>query len=177
MTISRMGRMFGAVAILAAVGVLPAKVLAAGPTIQKISFVSQPYPAPYFSAVCGFPVTAQDVVNINILTYPDGTIKVTPAGPNTHTLSTAYGTLTARFSGINVSTPNPDGTITFFGTGPGFFITVPGVGPAFGGTGMSLGVFDPNTGTFTLLRSAGPSFSNIAAICTYLGPPGYQFPG
>jgi hypothetical protein len=161
--------------VLALATLLPTRALAAGPTVQRISY-TQTGPAPVLSATCGFTVMRTDVVNINISTYPDGTILSAPAGPNTRTFFTVYGSFTARFAGINLDKTNPDGTITVVETGPSLLGTVPRDGIVSGFSGADLGILDPATGTFTPIADSLTSFWNYPVVCTFLGPPGYQFP-
>ena len=176
MMISRLGQTGAAVAILAVAALLPTRALADGPTVRLISYTVTGK-APTVSATCGFTVMRTDVVNWNMFTWPDGRMLTAPAGLNTRTFFTAYGSFTTRFAGVDMSAPNPDGTITVLGTGPTLLGTIPSDGIISGVNGAELGTYDPATGTFTPIADSLQSFWNYPAVCTFLGPPGYQFPG
>jgi hypothetical protein len=179
MWISRIARLVGLAAIIAAMLVIPGRAMAARPSISLLSYVDS-FPNTDLTTACGFTHTTiveTDVINQHIITYVNGTEKAVEAGPNYISYTTPYGTLTGRIAGFGEITQNPDGTLTIIGVGPGNFTTAPGSGPVIGSSGRFVGQFDPATDTFTVLQDVGIRPSNLGAFCTYLGPPGYTFPG
>lgn len=172
MTIVRIARLAGLVAIAVAMAVLPARALAAEPTFTPVQGVFT------FTdtSTCGFPIMGKVVINQKMITYADGTTKSVESGRNYFSYSTAYGTLIGPIAGIGEIIPNPNGTYTIIGTGPSNFVTVPGSGPVMGSAGHFVGLFDSD---FNLISATqvGVTGNNLAAFCTYLGPPGYQYSG
>jgi hypothetical protein len=181
MTLLRVARLVALVALVVAVAAIPEHALADQPSIGlwggngTYTFVNM-----NLTNACGFTgtvITETIVYDQTEIDYANGTQKLVEAGPNYVTYSTPYGTLTGRIAGIGETVQNPDGTLTIIGTGPSNFVTVPGSGLVRGSAGHFVALYDPATGSFTVLQDVGVGADNLPAFCTYLGPPGYQFPG
>ena len=142
---------------------------AAAPSVQKISsdtvFVDD-----ILSAACGFPVSHEEVRNLKIFTYANGTQKYVLAGVNYDVYSGHGGSLSAPQSGRDVYTLSPDGTIlTDVATGNFGMVTVPGTGPVLLGAGKLVTVENLVTNTIVSRTFAGNfRTANFAAFCGYL---------
>jgi len=144
-------------------------VAAAPASVQKIS-INTTFVDDTLSAFCNFPVTRQEVRNLTIFTYADGTQKFVLAGVNYDVYSGPGGSLSAPQSGKDVYTVSPDGTIlTDVATGNFGMVTVPGTGPVLLGAGKLVTVFDLVTQT-VVSRTQNGNFRppNIAAFCSAL---------
>ncbi len=156
------------------------KAFAGAPSQTRISFVF-PHPARFLSGLCGFPIIRTDVVNIDVITYSDGTERIVPDGRNSATFTGPSGaTLSAQTNGPETVIPNPDGTFTVIFDGPNFHLEVPGTGS----------VWTDALGRLVLLMVAPPAphlpvpgslvitvvsetpqnenSPNFGAVCTYL---------
>lgn len=139
---------------------------AASPSVQKIS-IDTVFVDDELSAACGFLVTHEEVRNLKIFTYADGTQKYVLAGVNYDVYSGPGGSLSAPQSGKDVYTVSPDGTIlTDVATGNFGMVTVPGAGPVLLGAGKLVTVFDLVTQT-VVSRTQHGNFRapNYVAFC------------
>ena len=130
-------------------------------------------PEPFFTEICGFPVTVSAKGHFRFTVYfnNDGSVKRFVAHPSfRQTLSSPYGSITTDDRGVDKISMNPDGTFLVFGTG--IHLRVKGEVYAIGLWRL---VFDPVAeelvsqayhGNFDLRQ---PEIDHF--ICERLGPP------
>lgn len=138
------------------------------PSIQRISFDSGQYVAPNLTRACGFTVMREDIVNVTIFTYPDGTEKDVWTGPSYTTWTGPGGSYTADVHGHITITPNPDGTTTVIEVGDNYLLTLPGDGVVRGSAGRQVDVFDQSGNLISATFTGKANYSSFAAQCAYL---------
>jgi hypothetical protein len=131
-------------------------------------------PAPRLTAICGVPVTRNDVRTYTVFTYPDGSMLVVLNGANYTVFTGPGGTVTVHFAGAMKLTPNGDGTYLIEDQGNTGLNTSNGEGPIAGSAGRTvlIGTFDPATlgvTTIELISQTGilPE-TQLAAMCPTL---------
>jgi hypothetical protein len=131
-------------------------------------------PAPVLTAICGVPVTRNDVRTYTVFTYPDGSMLVVLNGINYTAFVGPGGTVTIQFAGSIKLTPNGDGTYLIEDQGNTGLNTSDGEGPIAGSAGRTvlIGTFNPATlgiTTIELISQTGilPE-AQLAAMCPTL---------
>lgn len=131
-------------------------------------------PAPVLAAICGVPVTRNDVRTYTVFTYADGSMLVVLNGANSTVFAGPGGTVTIQFAGSIKLTPNGDGTYLIEDQGNTGLNTSDGEGPIAGSAGRTvlIGTFNPATlgiTTIQLISQTGilPE-TELAAMCPTL---------
>jgi hypothetical protein len=131
-------------------------------------------PAPVLTAICGIPVTRNDVRTYTVFTYEDGSMLVVLNGANFTVFTGAGGSVTVRYAGSIRLTPNGDGTYLIEDQGNTGLNTSIGEGLISGSAGRSVlvGTFSPATlgiTTIEVISQTGVvSETDLAAMCPTL---------
>jgi len=143
------------------------------PVVDHYSF-NVTRPAPVLAAICGVPVTRNDVRTYTVFTYPDGSMLVVLNGANYTAFAGPGGTVTIQFAGSIKLTPNGDGTYLIEDQGNTGLNTSDGEGPIAGSAGRTvlIGRFNPaalGITTIELISQTGilPE-TQLAAMCPAL---------
>src|SRR5829696_2031761 len=143
------------------------------PVVDHYSF-SVTRPAPVLTAICGVPVTRNDVRTYTVFTYADGTMLVVLNGANYTVFAGPGGTVTVHYAGSIKVTPNGDGTYLIEDQGNTGLNTSDGEGPIAGSAGRTvlIGRFNPaalGITTIELISQTGilPE-TQLAAMCPAL---------
>jgi hypothetical protein len=143
------------------------------PVVEHYSF-NVTRPAPVLAAICGVPVTRNDVRTYTVFTYPDGSMLVVLNGANHTVFEGPGGTVTIQYAGSIKLAPNGDGTYLIEDQGNTGLNTSDGEGPIAGSAGRTvlIGTFNPATLGITpieLISQTGIlSETQLAAMCTTL---------
>jgi hypothetical protein len=143
------------------------------PVVDHYSF-NVTRPAPVLAAICGVPVTRNDVRTYTVLTYPDGSMLVVLNGANYTVFTGAGGSVTVRYAGSIRLTPNGDGTYLIEDQGNTGLNTSAGEGPISGSAGRTVlvGRFNPAmlgiTTTDLISQTGIVSETDLAAMCPTL---------
>src|SRR5215204_4455897 len=147
--------------------------LAAEPVVDHYSF-NVTRPAPVVAAICGVPVTRNDVRTYTVFTYPDGSMLVVLNGANYTVFAGPGGSVTIQYAGSIKLTPNADGTYLIEDQGNTGLNTSDGEGPIAGSAGRTvlIGRFNAATlgiTTIELISQTGilPE-TQLAAMCPTL---------
>jgi hypothetical protein len=143
------------------------------PVVDHYSF-NVTRPAPVLAAICGVPVTRNDVRAYTLFTYADGSMLVVLNGANYTVFAGPGGTVTVQYAGSIKLTPNGDGTYLIEDQGNTGLNTSDGEGPIAGSAGRTvlIGTFNPATlgiTTIELISQTGilPE-TQLAAMCPTL---------
>jgi hypothetical protein len=143
------------------------------PVVDHYSF-NVMRPAPVLAAICGVPVTRNDVRTYTVFIYPDASMLVVLNGANYTVFRGAGGSVTVRYGGSIRLTPNGDGTYLIEDQGNTGFNASEGEGPIAGSAGRTvlIGRFNPATlgiTTIELISQTGilPE-TQLAAMCPTL---------
>ena len=146
---------------------------ATAPVVDKYA-LNVTRPAPVLAAICGVPVTRNDVRTYTVFTYPDGSMLVVLNGANYTAFAGPGGTVTVQFAGSIKLTPNGDGTYLIEDQGNTGLNTSAGEGPIAGSAGRTvlIGTFNPTTlgiTTIELISQTGTlPETQLAAMCPTL---------
>jgi hypothetical protein len=131
-------------------------------------------PAPVLAAICGVPVTRNDVRSYTVFTYPDASMLVVLNGANYTVFTGAGGSVAVRYAGAISLTPNGDGTYLIEDEGNTGLNASVGDGPIAGAAGRTVlvGRFIPATlgiTTIELISQTGivPE-TDLTAMCPTL---------
>ncbi len=143
------------------------------PAVDHYSF-DVTRPAPLLTAICGVPVTRNDVRTYTVFTYADGSMLVVLNGANYTVFAGPGGSVTIQYAGSIRLTPNGDGTYLIEDQGNTGLNTSDGAGPIAGSAGRTvlIGKFNPATlgiTTIELISQTGilPE-TQLAAMCPTL---------
>jgi hypothetical protein len=143
------------------------------PVVDHYSF-NVTRPAPVLAAICGVPVTRNDVRTYMVFTFADGSMLVVLNGANYTVFAGPGGTVTIQYAGSIKLTPNGDGTYLIEDQGNTGLNTSAGDGPIAGSAGRTvlIGRFNPATlaiTTIELISQTGilPQ-TQLAAMCPTL---------
>jgi hypothetical protein len=143
------------------------------PVVDHYSF-NVTRPAPVLAAICGVPVTRNDVRTYTVFIYPDTSMLVVLNGANYTVFTGAGGSVTVRYGGSIRLTPNGDGTYLIEDEGNTGLNTSVGEGPISGSAGRTVmvGRFNPATlgiTTIELISQTGiVTETDLAAMCPTL---------
>jgi hypothetical protein len=146
--------------------------LATEPVLDHYTF-NVTRPAPVLAAICGVPVTRNDVRTYTVFTYPDGSMLVVLNGANYTVFMGPGGSVTIQYAGSIRLTPNGDGTYLIEDQG-NTGLNTSGEGPIAGSAGRTvlIGTFNAATlgiTTIELISQTGilPE-TQLAAMCPTL---------
>jgi hypothetical protein len=142
------------------------------PTTETI-LLNETFPAPMLSAACGFPITGHFEGSLTVRTFLNKPGDFTKEIDSYHLINsfTANGhTLTGRTSQQIKVTLLPDRSYTVAFNGGDTILTVPGAGAVLGNVGTFVLHFSADNALLQVIREAGESFDDTAAICTALAP-------
>jgi hypothetical protein len=146
--------------------------LATEPVVDHYSF-NVTRPATVLTAICGVPVTRNDVRTYTLFTYPDGSMLAVLNGANYTVFVGPGGSVTIQYAGSIRLTPNGDGTYLIEDQG-NTGLNTSGEGPIAGTAGRTvlIGTFNAATlgiTTIELISQTGilPE-TQLAAMCPTL---------
>jgi hypothetical protein len=142
------------------------------PTTETI-LLNETFPARMLSTACGFPITGHFEGSLTVRTFLNKSGDFTKEIDSYNLINSfsANGhTLIGRTSQQIKVTLLPDRSYTVAFNGGDTMLTVPGAGAVLGNVGTFVLQFSADNELLQVIREAGESFADTAAICSALAP-------